>query len=53
MLVGDASYYSRFGFTKLPDVIMPPPTNSERVLGKDLILGAWRGVTGQVARVAP
>jgi predicted N-acetyltransferase YhbS len=53
MLVGDASYYSRFGFAKLPDVIMPPPTNSERILGKDLISGAWRGVTGQVARVDP
>ena len=51
MLVGDASYYSRFGFAKLSNVIMPPPTNSERILGKDLIDGAWHAVTGQVTRV--
>ena len=26
MLVGDAPYYSRFGFQKLQGVVMPPPT---------------------------
>ena len=50
MLVGDKSYYSRFGFAKLSNVIMPPPINAERVLGKDLIDGAWFGVTGHVQR---
>ena len=51
MLVGDASYYSRFGFGKLSNVIMPPPTNPERVLGKDLIDGAWHAVAGHVTRL--
>lgn len=50
MLVGDAPYYSRFGFDKLEDVEMPPPTNPERVLGQDLVPGAWAGVTGRVTR---
>ena len=51
MLVGDAPYYSRFGFAKLSNVIMPPPTNPERVLGKDLIDGAWHAVAGHVTRL--
>ncbi|PJE36450.1 GNAT family N-acetyltransferase [Pseudooceanicola lipolyticus] len=50
MLVGDAPYYSRFGFDKLEDVEMPPPTNPERVLGQDLVPGAWAGVAGRVTR---
>lgn len=50
MLVGDAPYYSRFGFARLEGVEMPPPTNPERVLGLDLTLGAWHGVNGLVAR---
>lgn len=48
LLVGDAPYYGRFGFTKLDGVIMPPPTNPERVLGVELVLGAWRGISGTV-----
>ena len=52
MLVGDAPYYNRFGFTRLDDVEMPPPTNPERVLGLDLVEGAWSGVTGEVLRAA-
>ncbi|SLN68384.1 Acetyltransferase (GNAT) family protein [Roseovarius albus] len=52
MLVGDAPYYNRFGFEKLNGVIMPPPTNPERVLGYELIKGAWGGITGEVNRVA-
>lgn len=51
MLVGDAPYYRRFGFTPLPGVIMPPPTNPDRVLGQDLQPGAWQGVLGDVTRV--
>lgn len=50
MLVGDAPYYSRFGFEKLDGVIMPPPTNPDRVLGYELDDGAWDGVTGDVTR---
>lgn len=52
MLVGDAPYYSRFGFAKLAAVVMPPPTNPERVLGMALIPGAWEGVEGNVTRCA-
>jgi len=48
MLVGDAPYYRRFGFAPLPGVIMPPPTNPDRVLGRALVPGAWDGVVGQV-----
>jgi len=51
ILVGDAPYYRRHGFEPLKDVIMPPPTNPERVLGIALSDGAWDGVTGQVNRI--
>jgi predicted N-acetyltransferase YhbS len=50
MLVGDAPYYARFGFRKLEGVAMPPPTNPDRILGLDLKVGAWAGVTGVVAK---
>lgn len=50
MLVGDAPYYGRFGFVRLDDVLMPPPTNPERVLGRALRAGAWDGITGEVTR---
>ena len=50
MLVGDAPYYSRFGFAKLDAVEMPPPTNPDRVLGLELQPGAWVDVRGLVTR---
>lgn len=50
MLVGDAPYYSRFGFEKLSGVRMPPPTNPDRVLGLALTDHAWDGVKGKVTR---
>ena len=50
MLVGDAPYYGRFGFTSLPGVIMPPPTNPDRVLGQALQPDAWDAVKGAVCR---
>ncbi|ROU03501.1 GNAT family N-acetyltransferase [Histidinibacterium lentulum] len=50
MLVGDAPYYGRFGFRRLEEVEMPPPTNPERVLGLALRPGAWMGVSGAVTR---
>ena len=46
MLVGDAPYYSRFGFHRLEGVEMPPPTNPARILG----VGDWSGVMGKVTR---
>ena len=52
MLVGDAPYYRRFGFRKLDHVVMPPPTNPDRILGFDLVAGAWDGVEGLVERPA-
>lgn len=50
LLVGDAPYYQRFGFTRLDRVRMPPPTNPDRVLGQALSPGAWDGVDGDVTR---
>lgn len=50
MLVGDAPYYGRFGFTRLEGVHMPPPTNPERVLGLALADGGWDGIAGMVER---
>lgn len=50
MLVGDRPYYARFGFEVLSDVVMPPPTNPDRVLGLALVPGAWDAVSGTVTR---
>lgn len=51
LLVGDAPYYGRFGFTRLDRVKMPPPTNPDRVLGLSLTAGdAWAGLEGPVTR---
>jgi predicted N-acetyltransferase YhbS len=50
LLVGDYPYYRRFGFHPVGDVIMPPPTNPDRVLGMALRDGAWAGITGHVRR---
>jgi len=52
ILVGDAPYYGRFGFRRLDGVVMPPPTNPDRVLGLALKRGAWDGVTGPVTKAA-
>lgn len=50
LLVGDAPYYGRFGFARLEEVEMPPPTNPDRVLGLALRDGAWAGIRGPVTR---
>lgn len=50
LLVGDEPYYKRFGFSKLTGVLMPPPTNPDRVLGVALSSDAWHGVTGLVGQ---
>ena len=49
LLVGDAPYYGKFGFAMLDGVVMPPPTNPERVLGLALQADAWEDVRGDVA----
>lgn len=46
LLVGDAPYYGRYGFARLSGVVMPPPTNPDRVLG----IWDWDGVRGEVTR---
>lgn len=50
LLVGDRTYYRRFGFEKIENVEMPPPTNPDRVLALELEPGAWDGVRGKVTR---
>ncbi len=50
LLVGDAPYYARFGFDRLEGVVMPPPTNPDRVLGCALVPSAWDGIAGTVTR---
>jgi predicted N-acetyltransferase YhbS len=46
LLVGDAPYYARFGFRPLNGVVMPPPTNPNRILGH----GPWAGIRGRVRK---
>ena len=50
LLVGDAPYYNRFGFKQLQGIVMPPPTNPDRVLGLELVPGAWADLQGEVSR---
>ncbi len=49
LLVGDQSYYGRFGFTPASDHgIAVPGEKPERVLARALCFGALGGMTGQV-----
>ncbi|MEL7462907.1 MAG: N-acetyltransferase [Pseudomonadota bacterium] len=52
LLVGDEVYYGRFGFSResAANVVFPPPTNPERLLGRPLVTGAFEGVSGRVAK---
>jgi len=52
ILVGDAPYYRRFGFTReaAPALDFPPPTNRDRLLARELTRGAFDGVAGMVRR---
>ncbi|MEO0681646.1 MAG: N-acetyltransferase [Pseudomonadota bacterium] len=54
LLVGDAPYYERFGFTRAAAarLTMPAPTNPDRVLGIALAPGALDGLSGEVRRWA-
>ena len=58
ILVGDAPYYARFGFTheRVGTLSLPGPYAPERFLGLDLVPGALDGATGMVratGRVVP
>ena len=46
LLIGDAPYYTRFGFKSLNGVVMPAPTNPNRILGH----GSWAGIRGRVRK---
>jgi len=48
ILVGDAPYYGRFGFTRQPALSFPPPTNPERLLGLALVPGTLDDIAGPV-----
>ena len=52
ILVGDAPYYRRFGFTRELAIGLdfPKPVNIERLLAKELVEGAMKGVAGPVQR---
>ena len=51
ILVGDESYYSRFGFKKklAKDLIFPKPVNQDRLLGLELKPGSLKRVKGLVS----
>ena len=50
ILVGDAPYYSRFGFAKADFLTFPPPTNPDRLLYHALEKGAFDGVSGMIGK---
>jgi predicted N-acetyltransferase YhbS len=52
LLVGDAPYYGRVGFTPLPQdsVRFPGPVDRSRILGLALVDGALDSLKGDVAR---
>ncbi len=51
LLVGDAAYYGRFGFSveKTGDLRMPGPYEPERLLALELVPGALDGAHGVIA----
>lgn len=51
VLVGDAAYYGRFGFTaeKTGTLAMPGPFERHRLLGLELVAGSLDGATGIIA----
>lgn len=52
LLVGDAPYYARFGFSAdfTRDLVFPRPYNPERLLARPLVPGAFAGCSGAVRR---
>lgn len=55
LLVGDAPYYERFGFSRrlTLGLNMPAPTDPNRFLGLELQEGALRGALGDVSVACP
>ena len=53
LLVGDAPYYSRFGFdgALTKNLTLPGPVDPARFLGLELTPGTLNGVRGEVGRV--
>jgi len=51
ILLGDAPYYARFGFTaeKTGELQLPGPFQRERLLGRELVAGALDGAWGMIA----
>jgi predicted N-acetyltransferase YhbS len=51
ILLGDAPYYARFGFTaqKTGELLLPGPFERERLLGLELAEGALDGAWGMIA----
>ena len=51
MLVGDAAYYARFGFSNAPvaQLVLPGPVEPARFLGLELRPGGLAGARGRVA----
>jgi predicted N-acetyltransferase YhbS len=50
LLLGDAPYYGRFGFSadKAKELTLPGPFERERLLGLDLVHGALDGAWGMI-----
>jgi len=50
ILLGDAPYYARFGFSPDPsaDLSLPGPFERERLLGLELQKGALEGASGMI-----
>lgn len=50
ILIGDEPYYQRFGFSRetARRLDFPPPTNPDRLLAREILPGAFRGVGGMV-----
>jgi predicted N-acetyltransferase YhbS len=50
ILVGDAPYYTRFGFSRalVAALAMPGPVEAERFLGLELVSGALTGASGPI-----
>ena len=51
ILLGDAPYYARFGFSarKTIDISLPGPFERDRLLGLELRYGALDGISGMIA----
>ena len=50
LLVGDAPYYTRFGFERrfAEGLVLPGPVEAERFLGLELVAGSLEGTTGML-----